>query len=132
LGTRLQQQLDDDTFHSPRDRIFLDIVQNRGRKMSGRRSSPIALQWSSVIFQQSPTAWEIVRDGLPLPSDRLLESRFVKLETILSEALVDMDQVGLPVDWWNQSHSETVNDHRLTLSVDSVSFRPRVTIESDG
>jgi hypothetical protein len=132
LGAQLQQQLDDDPFHSPGNHIFLDIVRNRGRKKNGRRYSPITLQWSYTVFQQSPALWEIVRDGLPLPSDHLLESHFAKIGTILSEALVDMDQVGLLVDLWNQSHSQTVNDRRVILTIDAVSFRPRVTIRRHG
>jgi hypothetical protein len=131
LGAQLQQQLDDDPFHSPDDRIFLDVVQNRGQKKNGRRYSPITLQWPYVIFQQSPAAWEIVRGDLSLPSDRLLESHFAKLETILSGAMVDMDQVGLLIDPWNQFHSQNVNDRRGILSVDAACFRPRVTTGSD-
>jgi hypothetical protein len=43
-----------------------------------------------------------------------------------------MDQVGLLVDQWNLSYSQTLNVHRVILSVDAVSFRPRATIGSDG
>jgi hypothetical protein len=39
----------------------------------------------------------------------LLGSHFAKIATIPSEGLVIMDQVGLLVDRWNQSHSEIVS-----------------------
>jgi hypothetical protein len=51
---------------------------------------------------------------------------------ILSEALVDRDGVGELVMRCNASHPDTASDHRVVLSVDAVSFRPRVTIADGG
>jgi hypothetical protein len=51
---------------------------------------------------------------------------------VLSEALVDLEGVGELVTRWNASHPDTANDRRVVLSVDAVSFRPRVRIADDG
>jgi hypothetical protein len=46
--------------------------------------------------------------------------------------LVDLDRVGELMERWNNSSPETQNDRRVVLSVDTVSFRPRVIIANDG
>jgi hypothetical protein len=51
---------------------------------------------------------------------------------LLLEALVDLEGFGALVTRWNASHPDTANDRRVVLSVDTVSFRPRVTIADDG
>jgi hypothetical protein len=51
---------------------------------------------------------------------------------LLLEALVDLEGVGALMTRWNASHPDTANDCRVVLSVDAVSFRPRVTIADDG
>jgi hypothetical protein len=51
---------------------------------------------------------------------------------VLSEALVDREGVGKLVTRWNASYPDTANDRRVVLSIDAVSFRPRVTIADDG
>jgi hypothetical protein len=62
----------------------------------------------------------------------MLQSHFAETGIMLSYALVDIDQVGVLIDRWNDSNPEAMNDRRIVLSVDAVAFRPRVTIRSDG
>jgi hypothetical protein len=50
---------------------------------------------------------------------------------VLSKAVVDLDQVRNLVNLWDQSSPDTVVDRRVVFSVDSVAFRPKVTITSD-
>jgi hypothetical protein len=57
---------------------------------------------------------------------------FARTGVVLSEALVDREGVAELVTRWNALHPDTANDRRVVLSVDAVSFRPRVTIADDG
>jgi hypothetical protein len=50
---------------------------------------------------------------------------------LLLEALVDLEGVGALVTRRNASHTDTANDRYVILSVDTVSFRPRVTIMNE-
>lgn len=121
-----------DPLHSPSDRIFLDIFQNREREAHGRRYSPETLRWAWAIYGVSPKAWEIIRQALPLPCERVLQGHFSASGAVISAALVDVDRVGELIRLWEQSSPETAMDRRIVLAVDAVAFRPRVTIGSDG
>jgi hypothetical protein len=84
------------------------------------------------MHKASPKAWTIVRKDLHLPCDPLFQMHFARTAVVLSEALIDPEGVGELVMRWNASHPDTANDRRVVLSVDPVSFRPRVTTADDG
>jgi hypothetical protein len=132
LAETLQADADTNPLHLPRDRIFLDIVQNRARPKNGRRYSPETLRWAWAEHQQSAAAWTIVREALPLPCERILQSHFVATGAVISHALVDLHQIGQLVNLWNQSSPDTAIDRRIVLSVDAVAFRPRVVLDGEG
>jgi hypothetical protein len=67
----MQDQSDIDPVQSPRDRIFLDIVQNRCRPKNGRRYSPETLHWAWAAEEQSSTAWDVVDTPAPLNRTRI-------------------------------------------------------------
>jgi hypothetical protein len=121
-----------DPFLSLRDHVFRDVVQNLGRPKNRHRNSPERLQWAWSIHQLSPSAWELVRKGFDLLDERLLRTHFTATGHILSAALADLDRVGELAERWNNSSPETQNGRRVVLSVDAVSFRPRVPIANDG
>jgi hypothetical protein len=132
LADARQHDAKTNPLHTPGDRIFLDLLQNRTRPKTGRRYSPETFRWAWAVHQVSPAAWALVHDALPVPCERWLRLHFAETGIILAEALTDLGRVGELVDRWNHSHSDTSSDRRVVLSVDAVAFRPRVTISSDG
>jgi hypothetical protein len=132
LAKQLHKHTIQDHLQSPGDQIFLDIIESRERASNGRGYSLETLRRAWAIQQQSPTAWNIVRQTLPLPCEHSLESHFVRTGVVLSKALVDLDQVRELVNLCDQSSPDTAIDCRVSLSVDAVAFRPKVTITSDG
>jgi hypothetical protein len=136
LTARLSQHLESEAinniFLSLRNHVSRDVVQNRGRPKNGPRRSLETLQWAWPIHELSPSAWELVQKGFDLRCERLLRTHFAATGHVLSAALVDLQCVGELVVRWNNSSPETQNDRRVVLLVDAVSFRPGVTIASDG
>jgi hypothetical protein len=87
------------------------------------------LEWAWAIQQQSRTAWKLVPKGLHLPCESLLDAHFDM--QVLFQALLDLDPVGELISLWDRSSPRTATDRRIVLSVDAVSFRPRVAIADD-
>jgi hypothetical protein len=132
LAKEIQDDQAADPLHSPCACIFLDTVENREREPQGWCYSPDTLRWAWVVHQTSAAAWDIVRQALPLPCEDMLQSHFAETRTVLSHALIDIGQVGVLIDRWNNSNLEAMNDRRVVFSVDAVAFRPQITIRSDG
>jgi hypothetical protein len=132
LAGKLESEAATNPFLSLLYYIFHDIVRNHSRPKNGRRYSPATLRWAWSVHEASPKAWSIIRKGLHLPCDALLRIHFARTEVVLWEGLVDREGVGELVAQWNASHPDTVNDRRVVLSVDAVSFRPSVTIADNG
>jgi hypothetical protein len=84
-----------------------------------------------VASQRQSREWHTVCNALPLPTKRTLRSHFAAIGTVLSDALVDLSQVGTLIDRYNHSHPDIQTDRRVVLSVDAVAFRPRVTLSSE-
>jgi hypothetical protein len=114
-----------------RDYVFFDFVRNQDRPKNGRRHFPETLAWAWPIQQQSRTAWKLVRKGLHLPCESLLDAHFTHTRAILSQALLDLDRVGELINLWDQSSPRTATDRHVILPFDAVSFRPRVAIADD-
>jgi hypothetical protein len=72
-----------------------------------------------------------VRKCLHLPCENFHDTHFAHAGAVLSQALLDSDRVGELISLWDQSSPRTATDRRVVLSVDAVSFRPRVAIVDD-
>jgi hypothetical protein len=132
LTAALRHDADINPLRTLRDCILCDIFQNRDRAPKARRYSPETLHWAWRVHQRSPAAWKLVYDALPLPCERSLQTRFAQTGAVVAEALLDIDQLGTVVEKWEGSHPDTATDRHVIVSVDAVSFRPRVTISEDG
>jgi hypothetical protein len=101
LAGKLESEAAINPFLSLCDYIFHGIVRNHGRPKNGRRYSPATLRSAWSVHKASPKAWTIVRKGLHLPCDTLLQMHFARTGVVLSEALVDLEGVGELVTRWN-------------------------------
>jgi hypothetical protein len=83
------------------------------------------MMWARQVYDISPSAWEVVRKVLPLPSDRVLKSAFAQVRFAVSQALLDVNEVGTIVEFWMRSSPVIGFNTEIVLSVDAVAFRPR-------
>jgi hypothetical protein len=76
----------------------------------------------------------MIRQSLPLPSERLLERNSVDAGLRVRTALAYLDSIDSPIDIWREaSHIEGNADPVPSiLSVDTVAFRPNITIDESG
>jgi hypothetical protein len=132
LTEALCHDADINPLRTVRDCVLFDIFRNRDRPPNARRYTPETLHWAWRVYQRSSATWELVHDVIPLPSHTTLQTHFAATGTVLSEALIDIDQVGTLIQRWEGSHPDTASDRRVVLAVDAVAFRPRVTISEDG
>jgi hypothetical protein len=65
------------SFATAADRIWADLLQNRGVPPKQRRYSFESVVWGPEMHDTSAAAYEVMSGILPLPSDRLLRSRFM-------------------------------------------------------
>jgi hypothetical protein len=131
LAAKIQEQSNKDLTQSPSDRVFFDIVKNYGRPPNARRYCIETLAWAEEIHASSPQTHEIVRKVLPLPTDRLLNSKFTKDRRIISDVLQDSNRMGELIALWEKS-SRATGHWDVILAVDAVAFRPLVTVTEDG
>jgi hypothetical protein len=115
LAGKLESETASNLFPSLSDYIFHDIVRNHGRPKNGCRYSPATLCCAWSVHKASPKAWTIVRKGVHLPCDILLQMHFACTGVVLSEALVDREGVGELVMRWNALHPDTANDRCVIL-----------------
>jgi hypothetical protein len=130
LNERLRSESTIKLSLSLRDYVFWCYLKLKSPK-NGRRYFPETLEWAWAIQQQSRTAWKLVRKGLHLLCESLVDAHFAHAGAVLSQALLDLDRVGEVISLWDRSRPRTATDRRVVLSVDAVPFRPRVAIGDD-
>jgi hypothetical protein len=133
LAAKIQEQAIKDLTQSPAERVMLDIIKNYGRPPNGRRYCIDTLAWTEEIHASSAHTLEIVRKVIPLPTERLLNSKFTQDRRLVSDALQNSDRIGELITIWEKSTPSISSSHRdVILSVDAVAFRPLVTVSEDG
>jgi hypothetical protein len=75
------------------DRIFTDLNQNREQAPSRRRHSLDTLRWAREIVTESPATYRTIRRILPLPSERLLQERFMNFQLGARHVLTDIEDM---------------------------------------
>jgi hypothetical protein len=90
------------------------------------------MMWARQVYDVSPLAWEVVRKVLPLPSNLVLKSAFAQVRCAVSEALLDINEVGTIVDLWMRSSPRIGFDTEVVLSVYAVGFRSMIVVHKDG
>jgi hypothetical protein len=90
------------------------------------------MMWARQVYNISPSAWEVVRKLLPLPSSRVLESAFAQVRCAVSQAFLDVNEVGTIVDLWMRSNPGIGFNIEVILSVDAVAFRPMIVVHENG
>jgi hypothetical protein len=128
----MQETRNHSLMQSHYDRTYLDFVKKRDRHPSGCWYSIEKLIWTRQIQAACPAALEIVRQVMPLPGERLLNSRLAETRRILSDALQDISRIGRSIERWNHAIPEDVTDRRIILAIDAVAFRPLVAINENG
>jgi hypothetical protein len=90
------------------------------------------LVWAEELHPINLNAWDFVRNVFCLPSERLLNSGFVKQRHIISDALQDSERIPELIGIWKKGRPPSVPDHRVKLTVDAVAFRPLVAVTEKG
>jgi hypothetical protein len=90
------------------------------------------MMWARQIYDISASTWEVVRKVLPLPTNRALKSAFAQVRCTVSQALLDVNEVGTIVDLWIRSNPSIGFTTEVVLSVDAVAFRPMIVVHEDG
>jgi hypothetical protein len=114
------------------DLIWLDLVRNRDRPPKARRYCIQTLVWARQILDISPSAWAAVRKVLPVPSDRLLYSKFFDQRAGLSEALFDEAKMDKVISVWEGANPRRPRPCPVVLACDAICFRPTVVVREDG
>jgi hypothetical protein len=119
----LQAEGDIKPLTKPADRIFRELLQNRSRDPNSRRYLRDTMMWARQVYDISPSASEVVRKVLPLPSNRVVKSAFAQVQRAVSQALFDGKEVGTIVNLWMRSSPGIGFNTEVVLSVDAVAFR---------
>jgi hypothetical protein len=90
------------------------------------------MMWVREVYNISPSAWEVVRKVMPLPSNRVLKSAFAQVRCPVSQALLGVNEVGTIVDLWMRSSLGIGFNAEVVLSMDAVAFRPMIVFHGDG
>jgi hypothetical protein len=80
------------------DRIFTDFNRNREQAPSRRRYSLDTLTWPREIVIESPAAYGTIGRILPLPSERLLQERFMNFQLRVRHALTDIEDIAFLIE----------------------------------
>jgi hypothetical protein len=80
------------------DSTFHDLLQNREREPHRRGCSRDTMMWARQLYGISPGAWDIVRRVLPLPSERLLRTASVEVQSAVSNGLLHLNEIGTVLD----------------------------------
>jgi hypothetical protein len=91
-----------DSFEKSIDRIFTDLIQDREQVPSRRRYSLNTLTWALEIVTESPAADRTMRRIFPLPSERLLQERFMNFQLRIRHTLTDIEEMGFVVEIWRE------------------------------
>jgi hypothetical protein len=124
--------LSPESLNSVADRIFLEIARSREKPASHPSYSTETLIWGGKIYDISPAAWEAIRDVLPLPADCLLRLRFSEPRALIADALLNVSQMRYLIQLWEEANCFAIENCRIVLAVDAVTFRPRVTVNENG
>jgi hypothetical protein len=128
----LQAERDINLLTEPAYRLFRELLQNRSRDPNARRYSRDTTIWARKIYDISQSAWEVVRKVLPLPSNRVLKSAFAQVGCTVSQAPLDINEVGTILDLWTRSSPGIGFNTEIVISVDTVAFRPMIVIHEGG
>jgi hypothetical protein len=112
--------------------VWLDLVRNHDRPPKARRYCIQTLVWARQILDISPSSWEAVRNVLPVPSDRLLYSKFMDQRAGLSEALFDEAKMDKVISVWEGANPRRPCPCPVVLACDAICFRPTVVVREDG
>jgi hypothetical protein len=129
------QDIDDQSqlsLSSPSDCIFRNLVNNRQVPMNRHRYLIEALTWGRMTDDTSPAALETIRNMLPLPSERLLCTKFAEQRGMISNALQNEAEMWRLIQLWESANPYSAQDRRIILAVDAVSFQPMVTVSENG
>jgi hypothetical protein len=136
LSERLNSVLEShppvNAIRTPSDFVWLDCVRNRDRPPNGRRYYMETLVWAREILDKSASSWESVRKVLPLPSEELLRSKFLKSRACLSEALYDESKMGKVISIWERANPGRPMSCPVILACDAICYRPNVVVHEDG
>jgi hypothetical protein len=110
-----------------------DLFRNRKVHPTKRRYSFESLAWASEIHNISAAAYQVLSGILPLPSDRLLRSKFLNGKGRTKKAMFDLNEVDNLLSIWRTANNVDAEDRvDVILSIDTVAFKPLVTIREDG
>jgi hypothetical protein len=132
LTAALQVEGDINPLTEPANRVFCQLLQNRSQDPNARRYSRDTMTWARQVYDVSPSAWEVVRTVLPPPSNLVLKSAFAQVRCAVSQALLDINEVGIIVDLWMRSSPCIGFDTEVVFSVDAVGFRSMIVVHKDG
>jgi hypothetical protein len=93
-----------DQLETPIDRIFHDLNKNKKAHPSARCYSHDTIIWARKILSLSPTAYRMIRQILPLPSERLLERNSVDAILRVHIAPTHLDSMDSLIDIWREAN----------------------------
>jgi hypothetical protein len=87
-----------DPFKTSIDRTMTDLNQSKEQAPSRRRYSLDTLAWAREIVTESPADSRTIRRILALPSERLLQERFMNCQFRVRHALTDIKDMDFLVE----------------------------------
>jgi hypothetical protein len=115
------------------DQILADLFRNREVHPTKRQYLFESRVWAREIHDISVAAYQVPSGILPLPSDRLLRSKFLNEKARIQKAMFDLNDVDDLLSIWRTANNVDAEDRvDEILSVDAVAFKPLVTIREDG
>jgi hypothetical protein len=113
-----------DPFETSIDRIFTDVNQNGEQAPSRRQYSLDTLTWAREIVTESPAPYRTIRRILPLPSEHLLQERFMNFQLPVRHALTAIEDIDCLIEIWRESNGidQITGSIPVILSVNVAAF----------
>lgn len=117
----------------PSNIILEELNQNSNIDPHARRYSDATYAFSVKIHQTSPSIYNMIREELAFPSAQSLYNKYSSVINEARDELLDLNHLNSILHTWRNSNKIKYDRHiNVALSVDAISFKPRISIDPTG